>query len=313
MKMSYPSGDKKNILGHRLSNRYLSSDAFTSSAGKTSGRSISRLGSIFKGHKSGRRYSGTGQKVSLFELKNIALKLIFILTCAIVAGYTLPFTRYALHSFFASKAEVYLPYEESEVANDELQAGEYYVAPSLLQTDRFSVNKDDVFNIRSGEYAYSSPTNDLIGIVESTGSSTSEIVLFSDVGFKNSFFFKNTSLGNGQMEDQDIDMKIDELSDATTSSTTIVATTDTSSVTIPNYTSIVFEGLGYGQMLAKVPPQVTIEVGTTVYARTQNGLEPVARVSYVETDNGSTFTNIYTQILTPPYALYKVRIPDSIN
>lgn len=315
MKMSYQSGDKKNILGSRLSNRYLSSDAFTSSAGKTSGRSISRLGSLFKGHKSGRRYSGTGQKVSLFELKNVILKLLFVLVCFLIIGYTLPFTRYSVHSFFsktfAANGITTFPVLSEDVQN----AGEFYIAPVLLQTDRFIVKIEDESRIFNGSLVYASPSNALVGTVNSSGSSTPEILLFSEVGLKHNFFFKNSSLGDAQMEDQDISMVVDEFNVATTSasSSTVSTTTESQVVGVPNYTSIVFEGLGYGQMLAKVPPQVKIDVGTTVYARTQNGLIPVALVSFVETDTGSTFTNIYSQILVPPYALYKVKIPDTIQ
>ncbi len=310
MKMSYLSGDKKNILGNRLSNRYLSSDAFTSSAGKMSGRSISRLGSIFKGHKSGRRYSGTGQKVGLFELKNIVLKLVFLCTCIIVVSYTLPMTRYMVHAFFSRTSMVYSDYTNPENADDELLIGEYYVSPLILQTDRFSININETSGTEDGSYVYASPMNTLVGMIEATASNTPRVVLFSQVGLKNNFFFKNSTLGESVIQDQVIDAPIiDE--NGTTSTSTPVMLAKTQSV--PSYTSIVFEGLGYGQMLAKVPPQVTIEVGTMVYSRTLSGLQPVGRVSYVETDSGSTFTNVYAQILTPPYAIYKVNIADPIN
>jgi hypothetical protein len=79
---------------------------------------------------------------------------------------------------------------------------------------------------------------------------------------------------------------------------------------MPNYISASFEGLGYGQLLAKVPPQIQVPVDTILYARTQSGLKPAGRVTYVEKDTGSTFTNVYAQILTPPYALYKIKIED---
>lgn len=306
MKMNYQSGDKKNILGHRLSNRYLSSDAFTSSAGKLSGRSISRLGSMFKGHKSGRRYSGTGQKVGLFELKNIVLKLFFILTCIIILSYTIPFTRYAIHGFFAQKSNIYKSYGGvSDSSGDILSENEYYVSPTFLQTDRFNIDVADERVVKNGAFIFSSPQNVLIGSVEVTASNTPRVVLFSEVGIKNNFFFKNSILGDVEIESQKIETS------TTTSVSTAVATT-TSLPIVPDYTSIVFEGLGYGQMLAQVPPQVHVEVGTVIYARTVQGLKPAGRVSYVEADNGSTFTNIYAQVLTPPYALYKVRVADSI-
>lgn len=315
MKMSYQSGDKKNILGHRLSNRYLSSDAFTSSAGKTSGRSISRLGSMFKGHKSGRRYSGTGQKVSLFELKNIALKLIFIITCVLVLSYVVPFMRYGIHSFFAQKSATYNEFKNPKNADDLLATNEYYVAPLFLQTDRYGVARNATAQIENGSLVYVSPMNTLVGILETTASSSARMVLFSSVGFKNSFFFKNSAVVNGVLENQSVENEEDTVivdENATTSSSTKPTSIRVQNVIVPDYTSIVFEGLGYGQMLAKVPPQVTIEVGTVIYTRTSNGLQPVGKVSFVEVDNGSTFTNIYAQILTPPYAIYKVRVAEPI-
>jgi hypothetical protein len=47
-----------------------------------------------------------------------------------------------------------------------------------------------------------------------------------------------------------------------------------------------------------------------LYARTEQGLVPAARVSYLEKDTGSTFTNIYAQLLVPPFDIYKVYIGD---
>lgn len=302
--MSYQSGDKKNILGNRLSNRYLSRDAFTSSAGKFSGRSISRLGSMFKGPKSGRRFSGTGQKVGLFELKNIVLKLFFILTCIIILAYTLPFTRYKIHSFFAQKSVVYENYGSSINSDDQLSSGEYYVSPTFLKTDKFNINLGEESDIENGAFVFATPMNTLVGVVDAVASNTPRIILFSEVGFKNNFFFKNSAFGDVLIEGQ-------QIVTSTTSTSTVSTTTATAPI-LADYTSIVFEGLGYGQMLAKVPPQVTIEVGTVVYVRTLDGLKPVGKVSYVEIDNGSTFTNIYAQILTPPYALYKIRVADPI-
>jgi hypothetical protein len=312
--MSYQSGDKKNILGHRLSNRYLSSDAFTSSAGKTGGRSISRLGSLFTGQKHNRRYSGTGQKVGLIEMKNIFVKFCIIVACLIVVLYTLPFTRYWVHGFFAQYASVYdaLPLEK---ANDSLQANERYVSPALFNTDRFAIDVDGGAAAENGSYVYAAPMDTLVGTLEVSTSSTPEVVLFSEVGFKNNLFIENTA----ESVSFDTPATTTEVLDITgTSSTeqhggddTAHATQTISHVThVDGYSSVIFEGLGYGQMIAKVPPQMEIPVGTVLYARTPNGLQPAGKVSYVETDTGSTFTNIYAQILTAPYAIYKVKLTE---
>ena len=61
-------------------------------------------------------------------------------------------------------------------------------------------------------------------------------------------------------------------------------------------------------MQARVPPQTDISAGTVIYARTTEGLTPVGKITHIEKDNGSTFTILFAQILTPPYAIYKVKI-----
>ncbi|MES2622893.1 MAG: hypothetical protein V4576_00625 [Patescibacteria group bacterium] len=309
--MSYQSGDKKNILGHRLSNRYLSSDAFTSSAGKTGGRSISRLGSLFSRQKHNRRFSGTGQKVGLFELKNIFIKLCVVAACIAVLAYTIPFTRYKIHAIFAKYADVYNTVDVTE-ADDVLGVDEKYVSPVLTSTDRFLVNVDDMSMLANGSYVYASPMNTLVGIFELATSSTPQVVLFSEVGFKNNLFLKD-SANTIPFDAAATNTTILNAGDTASTTTTTVNSTTSEVVQIAHvngYSSIIFEGLGYGQMLAKVPPQVEIPVGTILYARTQSGLKPAGRVSYIETDTGSTFTNVYAQILTAPYAIYKVKLTE---
>ncbi len=285
MKMNYLSGGKKSILGTRLSSRYLSSDAFTSSAGKTSGRSISRLGSLF-GRGTTKKFSGTGQRVGLFEFKNIVLKIIFGIMCLVVIGYTLPFTRYAVHAFFVRHMSgVVYPVEVTPLRTSSLQDHEYYVSPVFGYTDRF-VFKDNGSIYPDATLVYAPDKDILIGTLLYGSSSEPQVILFSDSGQRHNLFLEDVA---------------DDMSAATTSSSSDL------------FTTAVFEGFGYGQMKAQVPPQEAIPVDTLLYVRTELGLAPVARVSYVEKDTGSTFTNIYAQLLVAPFQIYKVRIGDSYH
>lgn len=285
MKMNYLSGGKKSILGTRLSSRYLSSDAFTSSTGKTGGRSISRLGSLF-GRGSTKKFSGTGQRIGLFELKNSFLKFLGILTCLIFIGYTIPFTRYAVHTFFSTHMQgVVYPVDISETDVSTLGQGEVYVSPVFGKTDRFIFNSHDIV-YGEGLPVYDSVQKVLIGTLLYASSSRPYVVLLSEVGQKHSLFVKATG---------------EEVSETVSDATTTHKDT---------FSGAIFEGFGYGQVRAQVPPQEQIDVDTILYARTEHGLIPAARVSYIEKDAGSTFTNIYAQILVPPFQLYKVRIGD---
>jgi hypothetical protein len=282
--MNYLSGGKKSILGTRLSSRYLSSDAFTSSTGKTGGRSISRLGSLL-GRGSTKKFSGTGQRVGLFELKNIFFKFLGIVTCLIVIGYTIPFTRYAVHTFFIRHAQgVVYPVHVSDENVSALREGEVYVSPVFGKTDRFVFKHNDVV-YNEGLPVYDFAQKVLIGTLLYASSTHPYIVLLSEVGQKNTLFAKDK---------KDI-------------SETVL---DATSTHTDAFSSAIFEGFGYGQMRAQVPPQEEIAIDTVLYARTEQGLIPAAQVSYIEKDTGSTFTNMYAQILVPPFQLYKVRIGD---
>lgn len=301
MKMNYLSGGKKSILGTRLSSRYLSSDAFTSSAGKTSGRSISRLGSLFgrKGNTN-KRFSGTGQRVGLFEFRNIFFKSIIVAMCLVVIGYTLPFTRYTVHSFFVTHMSgIVYPVEIEDDASDTLEEHEMFVSPVFGTTDRFVYAQTETM-YPEGSLVYASEKNVLIGTLSYASSSRPYVVLLSEVGQKHNLFIKNVS--------QTI---LDTVPSDTEESTTTMSTSSQHNVNediATKFSTAVFEGFGYGQMRAQVPPQEEIAVDTILYIRTEYGLTPAARVSYIEKDTGSTFTNIYAQLLVAPFQLYKVRI-----
>lgn len=300
--MNYLSdGNKKSILGKRLSSRYLSSDAFTSSAGKTSGRSISQLGSLF-GRKSGnRKFSGAGQRIGLFEFKNIFLKIVFIITCLIVIGYTIPATRYAMHRFFTRQTISFGSVNEDSSVQT-VHEGEYYVAPSFGQTDRFSVDISENSLNTQGQSVYTSQTKKiLIGTLEFSTSSKPHVILLSEVGQKNNLFVKNA---------QPVPLHDVSVATGTSVGSSTEETLETDTTT--EFTSALFEGFGYGQLRAQVPPQQRLEVGTLLYARTTHGLAQAARVSFVEKDTGSTFTNIHAQLLVPPFYIYKVYIEDAI-
>lgn len=299
--MNYLSGGKKSILGTRLSSRYLSSDAFTSSTGKTGGRSISQLGSLFGRKNSPKRFSGTGQHIGLFELKNILFKSIIIIMCFIVIGYTIPFLRYGVHGFFT---QTFTSTDNSNITtdNDTLQAFEHYVSPVFGATDRFVVKTRDDVVYSEGITVYATKENILLGVYTQASSSKPEVILLSEVGQKNNMFVKTVIRNVVAVSD-------------TATTTSGEAATSTPEDTQPQkpeagFTSVVFEGYGYGQLKAQVPPQEELELNTILYIRTENGLVPAARVSYLEKDTGSTFTNIYAQLLVPPFQLYKVRIGD---
>jgi hypothetical protein len=124
-------------------------------------------------------------------------------------------------------------------------------------------------------------------------SSKPHVVLLSEVGQRNNFFIK-TAIGD--------DIKTDVSTSTATTSDTEVEKQET------RFTTVSFEGLGYGQLKAQVPPQEELAINTILYLRTEQGLVPAAQVSYLEKDTGSTFTNIYAQLLIAPFELYKVRI-----
>ncbi len=308
--MNYLSGDNKSILGKRLSSRYLSSDAFTSSAGKITGRSISRLGSMFgrnSSHTKAKRFSGTGQRIGLFELKNIFVKIIIVITACVVLGYTIPYTRYAVHRFFVKHTVPFSQLSDTEkmaLSSDvaTLASGEYYVSPVFGKTDRFVVNlqQDSLHPDMHGLAVYGPLENGskrvLLGMLDFASSTKPYVALLSEVGQKNNLFIR---------EVEQTEQPVSTSTDATgTASQIIPGTKETM------FVSAVFEGFGYGQLRAQVPPQQHVDIDTILYARTEQGLMPAARVSYVEKDTASTFTNIYAQLLVPPFEIYKVYVDD---
>lgn len=283
-------------LGKKLSSRYLGSDAFTSSAGRFGGRTVSRLGSILKKGTS-KKYYGVGQRVGLFEFKNIVLKILVVIILITALAYTIPVTRYATHRFFTKTFALSGSVTQS---SDILAVDEAFVAPQIFKTDAFVGRQDDNLSVVPGTLVYDTENDALIGTVSETSSSTFEVVLFSDSGYKGNFFTMNESfidISKAQLTTEE------ELSLGTTSSSTSSTTTRKAGTQ-----AIAFEGVGYGQMLAKIPPQTKIENGTQIFAATPHGLKAVAEISHIEPDKGSAFTLVYAQLLVPPTHIYKVRL-----
>ena len=67
-----------------------------------------------------------------------------------------------------------------------------------------------------------------------------------------------------------------------------------------------FEGLGYGQMIAKLPPKTKVKKDSFLYIRTTDGLKPVGKIINIDEDNKSTFTIINAQLIISPQNIYKV-------
>ncbi len=283
--MNFQSGDKLHSkLGKKLSNRYLSSDAFTSSAGRFGGRTVSRLGSILKKGASTyktKKYYGVGQRAGLFEFKNIVFKIIvvFILLCILI--YMIPTTRYFAHKVFAKSFDTST---SDNTRTDTLMNNEAYVAPELFKTDAFIGKQTADQKTALGSFVYDSITGYLVGAISDMASSTFKVSLFSDPTYKGNFFTMSETL---------------ELGDHTESATNTSTSTGTQSIS--------FEGVGYGQLLAKIPPQIKIEIGTQIFAPTVHGLKPIAIINHVEPDPGSSFTLVYAQLLVPPTHIYKIR------
>lgn len=273
-------------LGKKLSNRYLSSDAFTSSTGRFGRRTVSRLGSILKAG-AGKKYYGVGQRVGLFEFKNIVFKALFFLVLMCALAYTLPVSRYATHRFFT---QTFVPTSTSvseRVSEDVLLSDEVYVAPRVFRTDLFVARQPEGMVYEVGTFAHDAVTNELVGTVSRSSTSTLDVMLFSDVGFKGNFLTKNESF---------------IMSDATNTATT------SSVIHNADMQPISFEGVGYGQLIAKIPPQTKVETGARVLIATPDGLKPVAEISHVEPDSGSSFTLVYAQLLVPPTHIYKIKL-----
>lgn len=298
--MNYQSGDNSK-LGKKLSNRYLGSDAFTSSAGRFGGRTVSRLGSILK--KGGaKKYYGVGQQVGLFEFKNSIGRWLMILVLLCILAYSLPLTRYAVHRFFTKNFA--LPATTVEQSGESLLANEAYVAPQMFKTDMFVGRQPVTAPIALGTFVYNAIDDVVVGTVSAVSTSTFEVVLFSDSDYKGNFFIENTQ----SFADESEDTEVETVSTSSTPSTTTVP-----AIKIAKMQTIAFVGVGYGQMLAKIPPQTTIEIGTQLFASTPDGLKATAQVTHVEPDAGSAFTLVYAQLLVPPTHIYKIRTTQSQN
>lgn len=286
-------------LGKKLSNRYLGSDAFTSSAGRFGGRTVSRLGSILKPGAS-KKYYGVGQRVGLFEFKNIVLKILTGIVLLCILAYTIPVFRYGTHSFFTRTFALTAPVDAERKSNNALLSDEAYVAPRLFQTDEFVGRQPIGTTYTVGTFVYDTESDTLIGTVSSASTSTFGVVLFSDSGLKGNFFTLSESF---------IDMsEVAQVSASGTEAGDVSTTTSAPAVQKTGAQPIAFEGVGYGQLLAKIPPQTKIESGTKIFVSTPDGLKPVALISHVEPDSGSSFTLVYAQLLIPPTHIYKVRL-----
>lgn len=275
--MSYQSGD-------RLKNRYLSSDAFTSLKNKLGGRSITSLG----GDRRQKSYRVANQGFDLLDYKPLIYKTFISLLLLIIVLYVIPQTRYMLHGYVALKSQ-------GEVRNKNMaeinENSAYSVAPVFLKTDEFVAKRKDVA-VSEGTYVEDYVTGDIIGTLSNASSSKMHIKLFSDAGFKNNFLIE-----------QDIATAPRDV--ATTSSSTEPFMVKEANHT---YQSYVFEGLGYGQLVAKVPPKTEVKKDTAIYIRTVDGLKPIGQIIDVDEDNKSTFTIIHAQLMISPQNIYKVII-----
>jgi hypothetical protein len=295
--MNYQSGD-------RLKNRYLSNDAFTSLKNKLGGRSITSLGNDRKRNS----FKMSNQGFGLLDYKSFMYKSFISILLLIICIYIIPQTRYFVHGYVSQKINNPVPDTKnlSRMMNENVV---YDVAPPFLKTDQFiSKQKDNYIN--DSAYVYDFFTDNLIGLTTTNSSSTINIKLFSDSGFKNNFLIEqekiieldNTVLNDGNNKKSDIS--------TTTNSTSTIDTTDEANKVVKEnntaYQSYLFEGLGYGQLIAKVPPKTEVKKDTFIYTRTVDGLKPIAKIINVDEDNKSTFTIIYAQLIVSPQNIYKV-------
>lgn len=278
--MNYQSGD-------RLKNRYLSNDAFTSLKNKLGGRSITSLGNDRRRNS----YKVANQGFDLLDYKSLIYKTFISILLLIIFIYTVPQTRYFVHGFVSQKIDgsVY-----SETENDIFV---YNIAPLFLKTDQFIAKQKDEY-INDSVYVHDFFTKNLIGVTTTNSSSTINIKLFSDAGFKNNFLVEQENL----VEVDTINIE-ESVSVATTSTSTKAEVVNENNKT---YQSYLFEGLGYGQLIAKVPPKTEVKKDTFIYVRTIDGLKPIAKIINVDEDNKSTFTIVYAQLIVSPQNIYKV-------
>lgn len=282
MKMNYHRGDK-------LTNRYLSSDAFTSLKNKLGGRSITSLG---RNHRRRNSYRIMNQGFDLLEYKTLIYRLFIILILLILLLYIIPQTRYFIHGFYANR------FDNKDLNININDENLYSIAPVLLKTDYFITKQKENYK-EDNNIVYDALTNNIIGYTNNVSSSTVYIRLFSDPGFKNDLLIESKE--NVSADD------IEDIS-ATTSTSTDVSESKIIKEENITYKSYLFEGMGYGQMIAKVPPRTEVIKGSYVYIRTVDGLKPIAKIINVNEDNQSTFTIIYAQLIVAPQNVYKVLI-----
>jgi hypothetical protein len=288
--MNYQSGDK-------LKNRYLSNDAFTSLKNKLGGRSITSLGNDRRRNS----YKFANQGFDLLDYKSFVYKSFVLVLLLIICIYIIPQTRYLIHGFVSQKVELF----QSSGENISIKIDQnliYDIAPLFLKTDEFIAKQKDTY-VNNSTYVYDLFTDNIIGVTTENSSSTINIKLFSDSGFKNNFLIEQEGI-----------IDVGESVLATTTSTSTDSDIDTSNQILGenikqnnvNYQSYVFEGLGYGQLIAKVPPKTEVKKDSFIYTRTLDGLKPVAKIINIDEDNKSTFTIIYAQLIVSPQNIYKV-------
>lgn len=291
--MNYQSGDK-------LKNRYLSNDAFTSLKNKLGGRSITSLG-----NRRRNSYKIANQGFDLFDYKNLIYKLFVLIILLIIVVYIIPQTRYFVHGFVSGKISGIDNDidNRSDITND---ISVYDIAPVFLKTDEFIAKQSENI-INDGAYVYDLFTKNPIGITMGNSPSTVNIRLFSNSGFKNNFLIEQGDLTIKPVEIPVVEEATSTESEATTSSDVVIKT-EVVKEADKFYQSYVFEGLGYGQLIAKVPPGIDIKKDSSVYIRTVDGLKSIAKIVTVDKDNKSTFTIIYAQLIISPQNIYKVII-----
>ncbi len=281
--MNFLSGVKsKSVLGRKLSNRYLSRDAFTST-NRAGGRGVRRLGSVFKTRR------------SLFEVKFTVMKVLLLVFVFILLIYTIPTFRYMIHGQLVQ----YMLTDDQKAVYAEKREGEFFVAPKYGATDAFIMKVDEA-SVYEGNDIVSDALEDYpVGSLVKDGDSV-YIKLFSDPEFKNNFFIK--------VKEKTQKSIVAETENASSSPAT---TTEVVQVEHTSFQSTVFTGSGYGELVAKLPPQEgNIKEGDLVYVQTTQGLKPFAVVSRITDENssGSTFTFVYAQLLVSPQKLYKVKV-----
>lgn len=300
--MNFLSGVKpKSLLGRRLSNRYLSSDAFNSSGRLGKGK-IRRLGSSFSGRR------------SLFEIKYTVMRVFIVILLICLFIYAIPTFRYGIHGFLVGR---FVQTTTTHTLTEELASGEFYVAPKYLTTDKFIGKPGEGAVLAQGDIVSESYSGAPVGVVEEVGS-TVMIRLFSDAGFKNNFYIRTSStvelppaepvVPTDTSSSTDEGTGLDE--DGETQLAIATTATATGSLKQEGLKPALFEGSGYGEIIAKLPPQTKdIEIGDNVYVQTIEGPKAMAEISRVseDTSSGSTFTIISAQLLVSPQAIYRVK------